>query len=105
MPVIAPTTLRRCGLGEPRRPSVLHKGIGSWPTACTRTCPRTSPPAAKRHSRGIFRCSRYPTPMSRPVLDAGEDALHKCLLVASVLSHEVLQTFCDQSVNLWADRG
>jgi hypothetical protein len=35
----------------------------------------------------------------RPVLDNGGDVLHKPLSVASVLSHEVLETFVDPSCN------
>src|SRR6266536_53666 len=42
---------------------------------------------------------------ARPVLDNGGDALTKPLSVASVLSHEVLETYVDPNVNLWADRG
>lgn len=40
-----------------------------------------------------------------PVLDNGGDALTKPLSVASVLSHEVLETFIDPTCNLLADRG
>jgi hypothetical protein len=40
-----------------------------------------------------------------PVLDNGGDVLHAQLSVASVLSHEVLETFVDPNVNLWADMG
>lgn len=40
-----------------------------------------------------------------PVLDNGGDALTKPLSVASVLSHEVLETFIDPGCNLQADRG
>jgi hypothetical protein len=39
-----------------------------------------------------------------PVLDNGGDALTKPLSVASVLSHEVLETFVDPACNRWADR-
>lgn len=42
---------------------------------------------------------------ARPVLDNGGDALTRPLSVASVLSHEVLETYVDPNVNLWADRG
>src|SRR5215813_4855538 len=42
---------------------------------------------------------------ARPVLSNGGDALTKPLSVASVLSHEVLETFCDPYCNLWADNG
>lgn len=38
----------------------------------------------------------------KPVLDNGGDALHKPLSVASVLSHEVLETFVDPSCNRMA---
>lgn len=40
---------------------------------------------------------------ARPILDNGGDALHKPLSVASVLSHEVLETFVDPSCNRMAD--
>lgn len=40
-----------------------------------------------------------------PVLDNGGDALTRKLSVASVLSHEVLETFVDPYCNLWADAG
>lgn len=40
-----------------------------------------------------------------PVLDNGGDALTKELSVASVLSHEVLETFCDPHCVLYADSG
>lgn len=39
-----------------------------------------------------------------PVLDNGGNALTAALSVASVLSHEVLETFVDPNCNLWADR-
>src|SRR5215469_10773978 len=42
---------------------------------------------------------------ARPVLSNGGDALTKPLSVATVLSHEVLETFCDPYCNLWADNG
>lgn len=41
----------------------------------------------------------------RPVLDNGGDALTKELSVASVLSHEVLETFADPNCNSWKDSG
>jgi hypothetical protein len=47
----------------------------------------------------------YGRVFARPVFDNGGDALHKPLSVASVLSHEVLETFVDPNVNLWADMG
>jgi hypothetical protein len=47
----------------------------------------------------------YGRVFARPVLDNGGDALTKQLSVASVLSHEVLETFVDPHVNLWADAG
>lgn len=45
----------------------------------------------------------YGRVFAKPVLDNGGDALTKQLSVASVLSHEVLETFCDPHVNLFAD--
>lgn len=45
----------------------------------------------------------YGRVFARPVLDNGGDALSKKLSVASVLSHEVLETFVDSHCNLWAD--
>lgn len=42
---------------------------------------------------------------AKPILDNGGDALTKDLSVASVLSHEVLETLCDSAANLWADDG
>lgn len=39
-----------------------------------------------------------------PVLDNGGDALTRQLSVASVLSHEVLETFVDPACNRWADQ-
>jgi hypothetical protein len=41
----------------------------------------------------------------RPVLDNGGDVLSKPLSVASVASHEVLETAADPRCNLWADDG
>lgn len=41
---------------------------------------------------------------ARPVFDNGGTALHGALSVSSVLSHEMLETFADLNVNLWADR-
>jgi hypothetical protein len=40
----------------------------------------------------------------KPVLENGGSALTGALSVSSVLSHEVLETFVDRSVNYWADR-
>jgi hypothetical protein len=40
---------------------------------------------------------------ARPVLEHDGDALTKPLSVATILSHEVLETFCDPYCNLWAD--
>jgi hypothetical protein len=45
----------------------------------------------------------YGRVFARPVLDNGGDALTKPLSIASVLSHEVLETFVDPSCNRWAD--
>lgn len=42
---------------------------------------------------------------AKPVLDNGGDVLTKPLSVASVASHEVLETLVDPNVNLWADDG
>lgn len=39
-----------------------------------------------------------------PVLDNGGTVLRGSLSVSAVLSHEVLETFVDFNVNLWADR-
>jgi len=47
----------------------------------------------------------YGRVFARPVLDNGGDALTKELSVASVLSHEVLETLADPHANLWADNG
>lgn len=47
----------------------------------------------------------YGRVFASPVLDNGGDVLTKPLSVASVLSHEVLETFVDPHVNLWADDG
>lgn len=40
----------------------------------------------------------------KPVLDNGGSALKGALSVSAVLSHEVCETFCDKSVNMWVDR-
>lgn len=40
---------------------------------------------------------------ARPVLSHGGTLMQGALSVSAVLSHEVLETFMDQSVNLWAD--
>lgn len=40
----------------------------------------------------------------KPVLSNGGSALRGSLSVSAVLSHEVLETFADRSVNYWADR-
>lgn len=45
----------------------------------------------------------YGKVFARPVLDNGGDALTKRLSVASVLSHEVLETFVDPACNGWRD--
>lgn len=47
----------------------------------------------------------YGRVFANPVLENGGDALTKELSVASVLSHEVLETFCDPNVNRWCDDG
>lgn len=47
----------------------------------------------------------YGRVFARPVLDNGGDALSKELSVASVLSHEVLETFADPHCNTYADSG
>jgi hypothetical protein len=47
----------------------------------------------------------YGEVFARPVLDNGGDALTRQLSIASVLSHEVLETLCDPHANLWADNG
>ena len=47
----------------------------------------------------------YGEVFAKPVLDNGGDALTKDLSVASVLSHEVLETLADPHANLWADNG
>jgi hypothetical protein len=47
----------------------------------------------------------YGRVFAKPVLDNGGDALTNALSVASVLSHEVLETFADPRCNLWADDG
>lgn len=47
----------------------------------------------------------YGEVFARPVLDNGGNALIADLSVASVLSHEVLETFADPHANLWADDG
>jgi hypothetical protein len=41
----------------------------------------------------------------QPVLSNGGNVLTKPLSIASVLSHEVLETWVDPSVNLWVDDG
>lgn len=41
----------------------------------------------------------------RPVLDNGGTVSTGELSVSAVLSHEVMETFCDSAVNLWADQG
>ena len=45
----------------------------------------------------------YGKVFARPVLDNGGDALSLPLSVASVLSHEVLETFVDPFCNVWHD--
>lgn len=47
----------------------------------------------------------YGRVFARPVLDNGGDVLKRPLSVASVLSHEVLETLIDPHINLWADAG
>lgn len=47
----------------------------------------------------------YGRVFARPVLDNGGDALTKQLSVASVLSHEVLETLVDPHCNTWSDSG
>ena len=47
----------------------------------------------------------YGRVFARPVLESGGTVLAGQNSVASVLSHEVLETFVDPTVNLWADRG
>jgi hypothetical protein len=42
---------------------------------------------------------------ARPILDNGGDILSADLSVASVLSHEALETLVDRHANLWADDG
>jgi hypothetical protein len=45
----------------------------------------------------------YGKVFARPVFDNGGDALSRPLSVASVLSHEVLETFVDPFCNVWHD--
>jgi hypothetical protein len=47
----------------------------------------------------------YGRVFARPVLDNGGDALTKPLSVASVLSHEAIETTLDPACDLWADAG
>lgn len=47
----------------------------------------------------------YGRVFARPVLDNGGDVLTQQLSVASVLSHEVLETFADPNCNTWKDSG
>jgi hypothetical protein len=47
----------------------------------------------------------YGVVYAAPVLDGGGNALTDPFSVASVLSHEVLETMVDPSCNLWADNG
>lgn len=47
----------------------------------------------------------YGRVFAKPVLDNGGDALTAQLSVASVLSHEVLETMADPHVNGWYDNG
>ncbi|MFE7394311.1 hypothetical protein [Streptomyces sp. NPDC057582] len=47
----------------------------------------------------------YGRVFARPILANGGDVLSRPLSVASVLSHEVLETLVDPHVNLWADAG
>lgn len=47
----------------------------------------------------------YGEVFAQPVLDNGGNALSAELSVASVLSHEVLETLVDPHANLWADDG
>lgn len=47
----------------------------------------------------------YGRVFARPVLEHGGAALSGPLSISSVMSHEVLETFCDPRVNLWADDG
>lgn len=42
---------------------------------------------------------------AKPVLDNGGAVFSGALSISSVLSHEVVETFCDPNVNLWADSG
>ena len=39
----------------------------------------------------------------KPVVDGGGEMLTGSLSVAAVLSHEVIEAYCDPNVNLWAD--
>jgi len=41
----------------------------------------------------------------RPVIDGKGEMLKGPLSVSAVLSHEVIEAYCDPDVNLWADRG
>lgn len=40
-----------------------------------------------------------------PIIKGGGSMLHGSLAVSTVLSHEVIEAYCDPNVNLWADRG
>ncbi|MFD0351670.1 hypothetical protein ACFQ0M_47595 [Kitasatospora aburaviensis] len=47
----------------------------------------------------------YGKVFARPVLDNGGQPLHGALSVSAVLSHEVLETYLDPAVQLWAQDG
>lgn len=41
----------------------------------------------------------------KPVIKAGGTMLHGSMSVSAVLSHEVIEAYCDPNVNLWANTG
>lgn len=75
---------------------------GSWVIVVLDTPDQADALGWHTENQGEFIFGRV---FAKPVLDNGGDALTKPLSVASVLSHEVVETFCDPNVNLWADTG
>lgn len=79
-----------------------HASPGSWVLAVLDDADQAGDLGWHTEDQGDLIYGRV---FATPVLDNGGDALSKPLSVASVLSHEVLETFGDPNVNRWCDDG
>jgi hypothetical protein len=76
-----------------------HAPPGSWVIGVLDDSDQAGALGWHTEDKGVI----YGRVFARPVLDNGGNALTAKLSIASVLSHEVLETFVDPSCNRWAD--